>query len=402
MTASRFINGRRPNGDSIELTASNGVFVTDGDEHGDAELVDLEGMLVLPAFGEPHAHLDKSLLADRLPNPTGDLLGAIEVMRIGWATIDEADVVDRATRTVKRLVASGTTLIRSHADTNTFAGLKAIRGLLAVRDAMEPLCDLEVVAMAYPLTGPDGREGRRILDQAIELGADIIGGAPHLEDDPDAAIDHLLNLAVETRLHVDLHVDEVLDAGYDTLRSLSRAVIRHGLEGTVNASHCVSHGLKPEEEQREIAAAVAHADISVVTLPRTNLYLQAREIIQAPPRGTLGVETMSQAGVTIGGGADNCQDPFYSIGRCDPLETASLLVSVCHRTPDQALSMVTDAVREIASRPLLDFKPGSPADFVAIAAPSIRAAIADQPAARTVVHRGRVVASTTVDVWMAD
>jgi cytosine deaminase len=110
---------------------------------------------------------------------------------------------------------------------------------------------------------------------------------------------------------------------------------------------------------------------------------------------------MSAAGVTVGGGADNCQDPFYSIGRCDPLETASLLVSVCHRTPDEAFDMVTNAIREIASRPLLDFTPGSPADFVAIDAPSIRAAIADQPPTRTVVHRGRVVASTKVDTWMA-
>jgi cytosine deaminase len=396
----RFVNGSFPNGSPVELLADGGVFTSDAAEV--TQEVDLAGRLVLPAFGEPHAHLDKSMLADRFPNPTGDLLGAIEIMKMGWATIDEDDVVERATGTVRRLVASGTTLIRSHADTNVYAGLKAIRSLLAVRDAVEPLCDLEVVAMAYPLTGPEGSEGRRILDQAIELGADVIGGAPHLEDDPGSAIDHLLNLAVETRLHVDLHVDEILDPAYDTLRHLSRAVTRHGLEGTVNASHCVSHGLKTEDEQRAIATEVAHADISVVALPRTNLYLQARDRVQAPPRGTVGVESMRRAGVTVGGGGDNCQDPFYSIGRCDPLETASLLMSVCHRTPEEAFEMVTNDVRTIASRPLLDFRPGSPADFVAIDAQSVRAAIADQPGGRLVVHRGRVVASTTVDTWVSE
>ncbi|MGD2061886.1 MAG: amidohydrolase family protein, partial [Acidimicrobiia bacterium] len=359
----RFANGRFPDGSPADLVTDRGVFIADPGEV--AEEIDLDRRLVLPAFAEPHAHLDKALLAERFPNPTGDLLGAIEVMRIGWSTIDSDDIVDRATRTVRRLVAAGTTLIRSHADTNVFAGLEPVESLLAVRDAVEPLCDLEVVAMAYPLTGPEGREGRRILDQAIELGADVIGGAPHLEDDPKSAIDHLLNLAVETRLHVDLHVDEVLDPDYDTLRDLSRAVIRHGLEGTVNASHCVSHGLKPEEEQREIAAALSHAGITVVTLPRTNLYLQARSRQQAPPRGTVGVEAMVAEGVTVGGGADNCQDPFYIIGKCDPLETAGLLVSVCHQTPDRAFDMVTNDIRTITSRPLLDFRPGSPADFVA-------------------------------------
>ncbi len=398
--ATRFVNGQFPDGGLAELVADRGVFVADP---GDVpEEIDLDGRLVLPAFGEPHAHLDKALLAERFPNPTGDLLGAIEVMRVGWSTIEPDDIVDRATRTIRRLVAAGTTLIRSHADTNSYAGLKSIRSLLAVRDAVEPLCDLEVVAMAYPLTGPEGREGRRILDQALELGADVIGGAPHLEDDPTAAIDHLLNLAVETRLHVDLHVDEVLEPDFDTLRDLARAVIRHGLEGTVNASHCVSHGLKSAEEQHEIAAALAHADITVVTLPRTNLYLQARGLHQAPPRGTVGVQAMLDEGVTVGGGADNCQDPFYPIGKCDPLETSSLLVSVCHQTPERAFEMVAKDIRTITSRPQLDFRPGSPADFVAIDAASIRAAIADQPAGRTVVHRGRVVAETTVDTWVAD
>ena len=398
--ATRFVNGRFPDGKPAEFVADRGVFTAEPGEV--SQEVDLDGRLVLPALGEPHAHLDKAMLAERFPNPNGDLVGAIEVMRVGWNTIEPEDVVDRATRTVRRLVAAGTTVIRSHADTTVYAGLKAVRSLLDVRTAVEPLCDLEVVAMAYPLTGPEGREGRRILDQAIELGADVIGGAPHLEDDPGSAIDHLLNLAVETRLGVDLHVDEVLEPGYDTLRDLSRAVIRHGLEGTVNASHCVSHGLKPEDEQREIAAALAHADITVVTLPRTNLYLQARGRHQAPPRAAAGVNAMLDEGVTVGGGADNCQDPFYPIGKCDPLETASLLVSVCHQTPEKAFEMVTNDVRTITSRPMLDFRPDSPADFVAIDAESIRSAIADQPAGRVVVHRGQVVASTTVDTWLAE
>jgi cytosine deaminase len=41
------------------------------------------------------------------------------------------------------------------------------------------------------------------------------------------------------------------------------------------------------------------------------------------------------------------------------------------------------------------FEPGDPADFLAIDAPSVRAAIADAPADRTVVHAGRVVAHTS-------
>ena len=34
--------------------------------------------LLLPSMGEPHAHLDKALTADLVPNPGGDLRGAID------------------------------------------------------------------------------------------------------------------------------------------------------------------------------------------------------------------------------------------------------------------------------------------------------------------------------------
>ena len=79
-----------------------------------------------------------------------------------------------------------------------------------------------------------------------------------------------------------------------------------------------------------------------------------------------------------------------------------VLLGFVQETPEAEFEMVTHDVRTIASRPLLDFRPGSPADFVAIDAQSVRAAIADQPGGRLVVHRGRVVASTTVDTWVSE
>lgn len=399
MTVMRFTGGRHPEGTVLDLYAANGVFV---DPAEPATTVDLSGRTVLPALAEPHAHLDKALLASRFPNPAGDLIGAIEVMRAGWIAIDEEDIIDRALQTVRRLVASGTTLIRSHADTNIYGDTKSIRALTRVRDSVAAICDLEVVAMPYPLTGPEGYEGKAVLDEAIEIGCDVLGGVPHIEESPEASITHILHLAKETRLPVDLHMDEVLDATVDGLTGLAREVIRHGLEGRVTASHCVSHGLKPEPEQRRIAEALAEADISVVTLPRTNLYLQARGVSQAPPRATAGVAALQDAGVNVAGGADNVQDPFFSIGRCDPLETASLLVTVCHQTPEHALEMVTNAVRTLMHRKGVTLEPGSPADFVAVDAHSVREAIADQPAGRTVVHRGAVVAETRVETLIAD
>lgn len=396
---SQFTNGRFADGTPVDIYVRDGT-ITNPTPTVD-EVIDLGGRLVVAALAEPHAHLDKAMLAAQHPNPDGDLPGAIETMQSVWPGLDETEITERATRAVRMMVAAGTTFIRTHADTHTYAGTRSVAALTHLRDYLVDLCEIQVVSLCYPVTGPYGDEGKGLITKAITLGVDVVGGAPHLEENPAEAMDFLLVLASEAGLPVDFHVDEILDAEVDSLRDLARGTIAHGLEGRVTASHCVSHGLKSVAAQREIASALADAGVSVVTLPRTNLFLQARGSRQAPPRGTAGVEAMIEAGVLVAGGADNVQDPFYAIGRCDPLETASLLVSVCHRDVDEAFEMVTNAPRKLAGLEPVTFALDSPAEFMAIGAGTPREAMAEQPADRIVVHRGRVVAKTTVDEWVA-
>ncbi len=260
---------------------------------------------------------------------------------------------------------------------------------------------MQVVTMAYPVSGPDGDVSRNHLEQGIALGADLVGGAPHLEDDPSTAMAVALETAAAAGVAVDLHMDEVLDAGVQYLTELARLTEAAGLGGRVTASHCVSHGLLPPEDQREVGRALAGAGVGLVTLPRTNLYLQARGIQTAPPRGLAGVRALLDTAVTVAAGADNVQDPFYVIGKCDALETASLLISAAHLGVDEAAELIGPGTRRVLGLPVAEVTPGSPAELVAIGAASVREAIADQPADRVVIHGGRVVARTTVESWVA-
>ena len=75
-----------------------------------------DGYLLLPAFAEPHAHLDKAFLAERVENPTGDLLGAILAMDAARETITLDDTIERAERAARLLAANGCTAIRTHVD----------------------------------------------------------------------------------------------------------------------------------------------------------------------------------------------------------------------------------------------------------------------------------------------
>lgn len=364
------------------------------------EVESLDGRLLLPAMAEPHAHLDKALTADLIANPAGNLLGAIEAVHAAWPAVSAEEIVNRATTAARKLVAAGATAIRTHADVGEHTGLKSIEALACVKAMLTGVCDIEIVALAHPLTGPGSTSIRVLLERAMAAGADLVGGAPHLDSDPAGSISFALGLAKESGVGVDLHLDEVLDSTVENLPELARRVVELGLEGRVTASHCVSHGLQTAARQREVARMLATAGVSVVTNPRTNLYLQGRGVEQAPARGLAGVRAMIEQGVTVAAGADNLQDPFYVIGRSDPLETAALLVSAAHLAVDEAWALISTNARRLMARESVTVSPGSPAELVAIRAASVREAIADQTEDRVVIHRGRVVARTTVDRWV--
>ncbi len=353
------------------------------------------GMLLTASFAEPHAHLDKALAAERVDNPTGDLMGAITAWR-GYAprlTVD--DIAERAERAALMLLASGTTLIRTHVDVNTALGLRAAEALLMVRERLAGRVDIELTALiGPPITGDAGAVHRELLNAALDLGIDHVGGCPHLDPDPHGSVDVFIDIAGAKGVSLDLHVDETLDASMLSLETLAERIVATGFGHRVMASHCVSLGMQPDAVQQRVSDKVAAAGISIVTLPQTNLYLQARGHMTAPPRGLTAIDSLLAAGVNVAAGADNVQDPFNLVGRGDPLETAALMVMAGHRLPDDAYEMVTTNSWQALGHRAPTVAVGSRADLVAIDAASIRGAIAQASPTRTVIHRGRVVAST--------
>lgn len=364
---------------------------------------DAIGWVALPALAEPHAHLDKALTAHKVPNPKGDLMGAIEAW-IGAAErgvfgLDE--MTERAEKALLKLVASGVTLVRSHVNVGeSDPDLVHLRAVDAARRSLAHLVDVQLVALMHsPLSGPAGAGNRQALKRALEYGVDLVGGCPHLETDGVAMIDVALTAATEAGVGVDLHVDETLDTEMLTLRDLASAVIDRGFSAPVAASHCVSLSMQPLDVQKSVAARVAEAGISVVPLPQTNLFLQGWDHTTAMPRGITPIDVLRDAGVLVAAGGDNVQDPFNPVGRSDPLETAALLVMAAHQRPDDAYRMVSNDVRRVLGSSPVDIVAGSPADIVLIRAGSVREAVADAPVDRRVYRRGRLVSVTSSTTW---
>jgi cytosine/creatinine deaminase len=300
------------------------------------------------------------------------------------------------------MVLHGTTAIRTHVGVGADGGgTVALEALVRLRSDLvrRGLADLQIVAMIpLPATGPNAR---RLIETCVAAGADAIGGCPYRDPDPMAAARLALEMAADLGVAVDLHTDETLDPDVLTVADLPRLAADISVAGGITASHCVSLGAQGPDVQKQVAVGLAGAGIGVVTLPQTNLYLQGRGVTSGQPRGLTALRALIDAGVVVGGGADNVRDPFCRLGRLDALETASLLVLAGHLSPADAWTACSAGARQVmglASPSGMGWavRPGARAELLAVEGADLTSALATAGPRRVVVHRGAVVARTTV------
>lgn len=358
------------------------------------QVIDADGSLLTCALAEPHAHLDKAFLAERIENPTGDLMGAINAMEKSRDLVTITDTIERAERAVRLMVSNGVTAIRSHADVTEWNNLDSVEALVEVRNRTRDIVDLQICALlGWPLSRQVGASNRDLGRRAIQMGADILGGCPHLDVDPEGANIALLELAGDLDCGLDLHTDEHTDINRVSLEHLANLVISTGFKKSVVASHCVSLGMQTESVQKRIADRVAEAGIGVVALPHTNLFLQGRDATTATPRGLTAIANLRRAGVKVAVGADNLQDPFNPIGRGDPLESAGLAILSAHLLPQVAFDSVSSIARTVIGLTAAGPQVGARADLMLTSAGSVREAIANMPIRALVFYKGQITSS---------
>jgi cytosine deaminase len=375
----------------IETVAPTGELAPLAEE----QVLDLSGYLLLPASAEPHAHLDKAFTAERFERAAPDLLTAIEWWHAHRATLSVEDVAERARAAVLEALARGATAVRSHIDVGEGIGLRGVEALVAVRDELRELIDMQLVALAYPVAGEAGADNRRMLFEAAEMGIDLVGGAPHVTADPSGELEVALAVAERYGIGVDLHTDERLAESHGLEQLCQRCAEGWALPAT--ASHCVSLGAQSPQTQTDTAALVAAAGVGVVTCPLTNLLLQGRGIATLTPRGLTAIQALVEAGATLAAGGDNVQDVFNPIGCGDPLQTAQLVMAAGQQDADTAYRLVSEAARAVMGLPRVRVEPGAPAELLAVRGRSLTHAIATVTEDRVVIRRGRIVARTRVE-----
>ncbi len=369
------------------------------EEAGEVE-IDAQGRATVPGFVEPHMHLEKALLHRRLPPRHGTLEEAIRVTGILKSKQERADVLERSRQVLDMAVANGTTAIRAHPDVDPIQGLIGVETALELKQEYADLLDLQVVA--FPQEGLLKTAGAiELMQHALDLGADVVGGCPYNElswDDTRAHIDRVFALAQRYNRDIDLHADfadDTSDQRFAATAYIAEKTIATGWQGRVALGHVTSLGALEPERLKPIIDKLRDADISIVTLPATDVYLGGRRDVINQRRGLTPVRALSAGGVNVAYSSNNVRNAFTPFGKADPLQIGNLLAHLIqYGTPEhqaEILRMGTEnAARVIGITRDYGIAVGKQADIVILDTFLVADALLDIPARLWVVKRGRI------------
>lgn len=368
------------------------------------EEVDADGGLVTESFVGAHLHLDKVYTLDRVGDAaltaytSGSMGGArtsIELASAVKAGYNRSWIKPNARRALLDGVRHGVRHVLAFADVDTKARLEGVTPLLELREEFRGVVDLQVVA--FPQDGLLCDEGAEALvAEAIEAGADVVGGIPWIEfTDADARehVHRMCALAARHGRRVAMLVDDAGDPSLRTTEMLAQSMLEHGLVGRGVANHARAVGLYARPSIERLAGLARRAGLGFVSDPHTGpLHLPVREL--------------TALGVPVALGQDDIEDAYYPFGQHNLLEVAFLGAHALQAVDAAGLNLVYDAVTTTAARVLglvgHGLEVGGNADLVVHGYPGLREVLARHEPPRHVIASGRLVASTTSTTRFAE
>ena len=165
------------------------------------------GALVTESFVNGHLHLDKVHTLDRVGDAAlmaytagdmGSALTSIELASAVKADYDRDWIEPNARRAVLEAVRHGVRHVLAFADVDTKARLEGVIPLLALREEFRGVVDLQVVAFPQDglLCDPGAEE---LVREAVDLGADVVGGIPWIEHTDAEAREHVRRMCAWPR-----------------------------------------------------------------------------------------------------------------------------------------------------------------------------------------------------------
>jgi len=393
-----FKNAGLKNGEVMDLLCENGYIKCIGKDLSSDQVIDLEGKLLLPAFIDPHIHLDKVNIVDVVrPNISGTLKEAIEIIWDKKSDYTNEDIIKRGSEVIDKAISNGTLYMRTHVDVDNIVGLKALEGLVELRKKYDGIVDIQIVA--FPQEGIIKNPGcEDLMWQAMKMGADIVGGMPANENSPEDSKKHIeicFEIAKAFDADIDMHVDETDDPFYRTLEMLADETLKCEYYNRVTAGHTCALAAYDDHYANYVMDKVQKAGIHMITNPVTNLLLQGRSDRQPIRRGITRVKELLERDILVSYGQDCVRDTFYPFGSADMLQVGLITAHAAQMSlpdeRDKIIEMITNDAAKILRLDNYGLVKGAHADFVVIDASHIDEALSLQPSRLYVVRKGKII-----------
>jgi cytosine/creatinine deaminase len=388
----------------VAIGVRDGIFAHIGPDEGNtaSRVIDVAGRLASPPLVDCHVHLDAALTVGQpRHNETGTLIEGIHIWSERKQTLTNQDVKQRAIEAIKWEVAQGTLFIRSHVDVCD-PQLVALRALLEVREEVRDICELQLVAFPQDgiLSFPGGAE---LMEEALRLGADVVGGIPHYEWTREMGVEDVeiaFELAQRFSRDVDCHCDETDDPTSRFTEVMAAQTLQSGWQGRVTVSHCTAMHSWDNAFAFKVIHLLARGHMNVVCNPYDNIILQGRFDTYPKRRGMARLKELLQAGVNVSLGHDSIMDPWYPLGRGDMLAAANLALHIAQMSGHEEIAAMYALITENAARTLnimdrYGIEEGKPANLVVLDAADPADALRLMAPRLYVIKEGRVVAETT-------
>ena len=365
------------------------------------DVIDINGALVLPPFIEPHIHLDTTLTAGEPEwNLSGTLFEGIQRWSERKESLTIEDVKQRSKQAIKWQIAQGIQYIRTHVDV-TDQELTALKAMLEVKEELADFVEIQLVAfpqegiLSYP-------NGEALLEEALKLGADVVGAIPHFEFTREYGVESLkiaFDLAEKYDTLIDVHCDEIDDEQSRFVEVVANEALKRGLGEKTTASHTTAMGSYNDAYTAKLFRLLKLSNINFVSNPLINIHLQGRFDTYPKRRGLTRVKEIQAAGMNICFGHDDIFDPWYPLGTGNMLQVLHMGIHAAQLMGKDEIINSIDLVTKNSAKTLhiedkYGIEVGKDANFIILNANNEYEVIRKQAVVTHSFRKGKLIAST--------
>ena len=384
----------------IEEGKISRIFSQDEVFNYSGEILDGEEGIIYPPFVEPHIHLDATQTAGQPNwNQSGTLFEGIERWAERKSLLSHEDVKSRAWKTLKWQIANGIQYVRTHVDVSD-PTLTALKAMLEVKKEIAPWVDLQIVAfpqegiLSYP-------NGEKLLDQAMEMGADVVGGIPHFEFTREYGVESMhiaFDIARKYNKQIDIHCDEIDDEQSRFVETVAALALKYDMGEKVTASHTTAMHSYNNAYASRLFRLLKMSKIHFVANPLVNIHLQGRFDTYPKRRGVTRVKEMLKNNINVCFGHDDVFDPWYPLGTANMLQVLHMGLHVCqlmgYGQINDGLKLVTENSAKALGLTDYGIKEGHSANFIVLPAENGFDAVRRQVPTRYSIRHGKVISET--------